>query len=162
RTAVAAAVVALVAGVVGLGAVAGVQARANSALRKANDATTKALIQVRNEQVKTQAALSRATGEEQKAKQSAAEAKAVIDCFQEKVLAAARPEGEEGGLGKDVTIRKAVAAAEPKITAAFKDQPTVEASIRDALGMTYLFLGELALAISQHERALAARTAKLG
>jgi serine/threonine-protein kinase len=43
RTAVATAVVALIAGVVGLGAVAGVQAQANSALKKASAATEKAL-----------------------------------------------------------------------------------------------------------------------
>jgi serine/threonine-protein kinase len=45
RTAVAAVVVALVAGVVGLGAVTGVQARANGALRKAKEATEAALAQ---------------------------------------------------------------------------------------------------------------------
>src|SRR5262249_2624667 len=50
RTAVAAAVVALVAGVVGLGAVAGVQARANGALRKANGATNQALADARKAQ----------------------------------------------------------------------------------------------------------------
>src|SRR5262249_49907267 len=57
RRAVAAAVVALVAGVVGLGAVAGVQARANGELRKANDATNRALAETRDAQAETQAAL---------------------------------------------------------------------------------------------------------
>jgi serine/threonine protein kinase len=103
-----------------------------------------------------------AKDKEKKAKQSESEAKAVLEFFQEQVLAAARPESKEGGLGKDATIRKAVDAAEPKIAAAFKDQPTVEASIRDALGTTYWYLSEPALAIRQHERALALRTSKLG
>ena len=78
------------------------------------------------------------------------------------MLAAARPEGQEGGLGKDVTIRKAVDAAEPKIAAAFRDQPTVEASVRSVLGTTYHYLGEPALAIRQLARALELRAASLG
>ena len=57
RTAVAAALVALVAGVVGLGAVAGVQARANNALRKANDATQQALGEAKEAKQATDAAL---------------------------------------------------------------------------------------------------------
>ena len=78
------------------------------------------------------------------------------------MLAAARPEGLEGGLGKDVTIRKAVDVAEPKIAAAFPDQPTTEASVRSVLGETYYYLGEPALAVRQRERALELRTANLG
>ena len=57
RTAVAAALVALVAGVVGLGAVAGVQAWANNALRKANDATQQALAEAKEAKQATDAAL---------------------------------------------------------------------------------------------------------
>jgi serine/threonine protein kinase/tetratricopeptide (TPR) repeat protein len=176
RTAVAAVAVALAAGVVGLGAVAGVQAQANRALKKANDATTQALTRVRDEQTKTrialdevraeqartQAALARATDEEQKARQSAAESQAVLKFFQDKVLAATRPEGQEGGLGKEVTIRRAVDAAEPKIAEAFRDQPAAEASIREALGLTYFYLDELALAIAQHERSRQLRRDTLG
>ena len=67
--------------------------------------------------------------ESEKARRSAAESKAVLTFFQDQVLAAARPEGQDGGLGTGATIRKAVDAAEPRIAAAFKDQPTVEASV---------------------------------
>jgi tetratricopeptide (TPR) repeat protein/tRNA A-37 threonylcarbamoyl transferase component Bud32 len=176
RTAVAAAGVALVAGVVGLGAVAGVQARANGELRNANDATTQALIQVQDEQAKTQAALvqvqaeqaktqaalTRATDEEQKAKQSESQAKAVLEFLRDKVLAAARPEGQEGGLGYDVTLREALHAAEKSIATAFVDQPVVEAAIRHTLGETYIYLQERERAIRQLERARALREAKLG
>ena len=42
-------------------------------------------------------------------------AEAVLGFLKDDVLAAARPEGQEGGLGVDVTVRKAVDAAEPKI-----------------------------------------------
>ena len=100
--------------------------------------------------------------ESDKAERSAAEAKAVLGFFQDQMLSAARPEGMEGGLGKDVTIRKAVDVAEPKIAAAFPNQPTTEASVRSVLGDTYYYLGEQDLAIRQRERALELRTAELG
>jgi len=91
-----------------------------------------------------------------------AETKAVLGFFQDKVLAAARPRGEEGGLGIDATIRAAMDAAEPGIERSFADQPTVRASIRDTLGLSYYYLGEPALAISQFEPALALRRQSLG
>jgi serine/threonine protein kinase len=97
-----------------------------------------------------------------KAKQAADEAKAVLDFFQNQVLAAARPEGQDWGLGKDATIRRAVDAAEPKIAEAFKDKPLVEASIRNVLGATYFCLGEPALAIQQLEQARSKRQLHLG
>ena len=78
------------------------------------------------------------------------------------MLAAARPKDQEGGLGIDATIRAAVDAAEPEIEKSFADQPTVEASIRHTLGESYLYLGELAPAIRQHQRALALRRRILG
>ena len=77
---------------------------------------------------------------------------AVLCFFREYVLAAARPEGEQGGLGRDATIRDAVDAALPKVAEAFKNQPTVEASIRVELGATYLFLGRARTRIAQLER----------
>jgi serine/threonine protein kinase/lipopolysaccharide biosynthesis regulator YciM len=93
-----------------------------------------------------------AVDERNRAAKSESETRAVLDFFQDKILAATRPEGQEGGLGKEVTIRRAVDAAEPQIAEAFRDQPVVEASIRDTLGSTYLFLGEPELAIRQKER----------
>ena len=65
-----------------------------------------------------------------KARRSAAEAQAVLNFFQDQVLAAARPRAE-GGLGKDVTIRRR-GRRRAKIATSFRDQPTVEASIRYA------------------------------
>ena len=65
----------------------------------------------------------------------------MLSFLKDDVLAAARPEGQEGGLGMDVTVRKAVDAAEPKIAEAFKDQPVVEADVRDTLGTTYYLPG---------------------
>jgi serine/threonine protein kinase len=104
----------------------------------------------------------RATQEESKAKRSASESQAVLGFFENRVLAAARPEGQKGGLGHDVTLREALHAAEKSIAAAFVDQPVVEAAIRHTLGETYLYLQERERAIRQFERARALREAKLG
>ena len=103
---------------------------------------------------KTQAALARVTEEEKKARRSADEARTVLEFFEAKVLGATRPEGELGGLGRDVTVRRAVEAAEPQIADEFRDQPTAEAAIRNTLGVTYWSLGESAPAIRQYERGL--------
>jgi tetratricopeptide (TPR) repeat protein len=105
-------------------------------------------------------ALARAEGE--KARRAADESQAVLKFFQDQVLAAARPEGQEGGLGKDVTIRRAMDAAEPKIASSFKGRPTIEASVRGVLGTTYHHLGEPPLAIRQLARTLELQAASLG
>jgi eukaryotic-like serine/threonine-protein kinase len=104
----------------------------------------------------------RAIAESANARRAEAEAKVVLNFFADRVLAAARPEGQEGGLGKDVTVRRAIDAAEPKIAAAFPDQPIVEASVRSVLGTTYHYLGEPARALSQYERAWKLRQDMLG
>src|SRR5262249_46816012 len=59
-------------------------------------------------------------------------------------------------------LRQAVDAAEPRIAAAFRDRPAVEASVRTALGETYKELGELDQAIRQLQPALALRKQVLG
>ena len=94
----------------------------------------------------------RATQQEAIARRAQAETKAVMDFFRDKVLAATRPLGQEGGLNREVTLREALDAAEPGIISNFFDNPSVEAAIRDNLGMSYLYLGELAPAIRQFER----------
>ena len=74
--------------------------------------------------------------------------------FSETVLGAARPEGQKGGKGFNVTVLAAIDAAEPEVAAQFAAQPLVEAAIRDTMGTTYLYLSEPELAIAQHGRAL--------
>jgi serine/threonine protein kinase len=161
RTGVSGAAAALLAGLFGLAAVAAVQARANAALERKNfqladahTATERALTATREEQQKTEAAL--AQSEEARRR-----AEAVLGFLKDDVLAAARPEGQEGGLGTDVTVRKAVDQAESKIAGRFRDQPIVEADVRDTLGTTYYYLGETPLAIRQFDRALELRRAQL-
>jgi len=104
----------------------------------------------------------RATRGERLALQSAAEARAVLTFLRTKVLAAARPEDQDGGLGIKATVREAVDAAEADIRQSFSDQPTVEASIRSTLGSSYLYLGLPKRAIRQDERALELRQQFLG
>jgi tetratricopeptide (TPR) repeat protein len=104
----------------------------------------------------------RAIRAEADTKRALDESQAVLKFFQDKVLAATRPEDQEGGLGRKATIRQAIDAAEPKIAESFRVQPAVEASIRNALGETYRFLGEPDLAIAQHERSLQLRRRVLG
>lgn len=89
-------------------------------------------------------------------------AEAVLKFFQDTVLAAGRPEGMAGGLGKDVTLRKAIDAAETQIAKTLQDQPLVEAAIRFTIGKTYKLLGEDSLALQQMERALKLRQDTLG
>jgi tetratricopeptide (TPR) repeat protein/tRNA A-37 threonylcarbamoyl transferase component Bud32 len=162
RTAMIGAAAAGMVGLVGLAAVAAVQAQARSTLESKNVQLTAA-----------QTATNRALDAETKAKEAATEAlvkseesrkraEAVLGFLKNDVLAAARPEGQEGGLGVDVTVRKAVDAAEPKIAGAFKDQPIVEAEIRSTLGNTYVYLEAAAQAIQQYERTVELSQTTLG
>jgi serine/threonine protein kinase len=98
---------------------------------------------------------------EAKARQAEAESKAVLDFFQDRILAAARPTGHPGGLGRETTIRAAIDHAEPDIERSFAGQPLAEASIREVLGLTYYSLDDMPKAIKQHERGLALRQAHL-
>jgi serine/threonine protein kinase len=104
----------------------------------------------------------RARRAEQAAKDERDSVEAVLKFFRDKILAGGRPEGQEGGLGKDVTLRRAIDAAEPQIAASFQNRPLVEGGIRAALGKSYYYLGEFHLAVEQHERALALRKHHLG
>lgn len=96
------------------------------------------------------------------AEKAEAEAKAVLQFFETKVLAVARPEDQDGGLGIDATIYEAVNVAEPQIEEAFVDRPLVEASIRYTLGRTYEYLGESKAALKQFEKAFELRKKALG
>ena len=117
--------------------------------------------QARSDRDRAREAEAQARSEADHAMRSASESEAVRKFVESDLLAAARPEGQMGGLGRDVTLRQAVDAAQPKIARAFKDQPTIEAAVRNTLGLTYHCLGEYASAIAQLERALELRKAVL-
>jgi serine/threonine protein kinase/tetratricopeptide (TPR) repeat protein len=99
----------------------------------------------------------RAAASEKKSKEVAqkreAETEATLDFVINFVFAAARPQGTDGGLGHDVTLRKAVEAAVPYVATKFADQPLVEARLRQALGMSFSFLGDYRQAAQQDQRA---------
>src|SRR5262249_2522030 len=99
---------------------------------------------------------------EASAKESEAEARAVLDFMQTTILAAARPKGQEGGLGTGVTIRAALEGAEPEIAKSFAGRPRVEAAVRKSIGLTYLFLREPQRAVPHLEKARALRESVLG
>ena len=71
---------------------------------------------------------------ERKAKETAlareAETQAVLDFVENKVFAAARPEGQDGGLGQDVMLRRAIEAALPFVDQGLTNQPLIEARLR--------------------------------
>jgi hypothetical protein len=90
------------------------------------------------------------------------EAQAVLSFVEKKILAAARPEGQEGGLGHDVTLRRALEAALPQVRNAIQGQPLVEASLRTTLGTSFLYLGDAKSAEQQYLIALELHRARLG
>jgi len=96
----------------------------------------------------------RADGERQ-AKETAlareAETMAVLGFVENKVFAAARPEGKLGGLGRNVTLRNALEAA--LADPSFPTQPLIEARLRMTLGISFGTLGEAGIAAGQFERA---------
>ena len=99
----------------------------------------------------------RATHEGSRARAAELESKAVLGFFRDKVLAAIRPKNQKGGLGRDVPLREAIDAAGSSVSSDFADRPTVEASIRETLGRTYLYGGDPAAAAREFERARALR-----
>jgi serine/threonine protein kinase/tetratricopeptide (TPR) repeat protein len=112
--------------------------------------------------VKERDALTRAVVAEQSAKEEKASAEAVLAFVRDKILAVGRPEGMGGGVGKDVTLRDAIDRAESQISEAFTNRPLVEASVRNTVGESYIYLGQPLSAIPQLERALTARRESLG
>src|SRR5262245_26865121 len=103
---------------------------------------------------------------EKKAKDAArlrtAETQAVLDFVESKVLAAARPKGQERGLGHDVTLRKAIETAVPFVDQSFGNEPLIEARLRLTLGASFRYLGEPTKAMEQFRRARALFNDHLG
>jgi eukaryotic-like serine/threonine-protein kinase len=149
-------------GMASVSVVATVVSATNRQLRVAYRAESKAKDEATVQRKVASNAEQLAKDNEARAEARMEEAKTVLAFFETKVLAAARPEGQGGGLGIDATIRAAVDAAEPMIADSFKDNPLVEASIRATMGTTYNFLGDPEQAIRQHERARDLHRSKLG
>jgi eukaryotic-like serine/threonine-protein kinase len=91
-----------------------------------------------------------------------AQARALFEFLEKHVLAAARPEGQEGGLGPDVTLRQAIAAALQVIDKSFAGQPLIEAKLRMTVGDSFLYLGDPSAAAEQFGKARALYTTNVG
>jgi serine/threonine protein kinase/tetratricopeptide (TPR) repeat protein len=92
----------------------------------------------------------------------AAETQSVLNFVETKVFAAARPQGQSGGLGKDVTMRQAIEAALPAVEGSFSNQPLIEARLRMTLGDSFRYLGDSHSAVNQFEKARALYTKQRG
>jgi serine/threonine protein kinase/tetratricopeptide (TPR) repeat protein len=97
----------------------------------------------------------RAAAAEKQAKLTAqakeAETEAVLHFVENQIFVAARPEGQAGGLGRAVTLRRAIEAALPFVEKVFRDQPLIEARLRMTLGTSFYYLGELKFAAEQYQ-----------
>jgi serine/threonine protein kinase len=104
----------------------------------------------------------RATRAEKAALAREAETKAMLSFVDHRILAAARPEGLGGGLGREVTLQKAIESALPFVKQSFPDQPLIEARLRLTLGQSFSDLGDARKAAQQEEAALALFSRLLG
>jgi hypothetical protein len=139
--------------------------RATDLVREATTAKEDAKHEAANavaseEKAKRQAENARNAAQEARDKEE--EARAVLGFVRDKILAAARPIGEPGGLGHDVTLRKALEAALPQVESTFQGRPLTEASVRLTLGDSFYYLGDVATAEQQLQIARARYTARLG
>lgn len=89
-----------------------------------------------------------------KAETKETETQAVLDFVENKVFAAARPEGLEQGLGRNVKVRDVLEKALTDIADNFKSSPAIEARIRMTLGQSFWFLGEFPIASRELHRSL--------
>jgi tetratricopeptide (TPR) repeat protein/tRNA A-37 threonylcarbamoyl transferase component Bud32 len=150
RTAVAMAVVALVAGVAGLGAVAGVQARANLMLRRANDATRAALADTRAAKKATDAALALSEESRQHAE--------TVGAFLVEAFRSPNPEQD----GRQVKVVDVLDRAGERLDEEFSGSPATKGKLLDTLGTTYQGLGLYDKAVSLHAKARAVLETALG
>jgi serine/threonine protein kinase/tetratricopeptide (TPR) repeat protein len=99
----------------------------------------------------------RADEEKRTAEERADETRTVLE-FVEKILNSARPEGQDGGMGHDVKLRKTLEAALPKLPKDFSGKPLIEARLRRTLGLSFRYLGEEKIALEQFGAARALYT----
>ena len=119
-------------------------------------------IRARRAEALAKVSLLKAQEGEASAKSSEAEWEAVVGFFRDKIFSAARPTRQDGGLGRDVKLREVLDQAESSIEESFAEQPWAEARIRDAIGLSYSYLGEPDRSIKQFERSKALLEGKFG
>ena len=97
-----------------------------------------------------------------KTEEALADTKAFSQFVVNDVLAVARPAGQGGGLGIDVTVREALDAASKNLATRFARQPRAEAIARLDLGETYSAIGEYGQALTHYQEAVRLRRGSLG
>jgi serine/threonine protein kinase/tetratricopeptide (TPR) repeat protein len=143
RTAISAAAVALVAGLIGLGAVAIVQARSNAALIEANEATKQALDETRSEKAKTEEALA----------QSDAVRTFLVEAFRS-------PDPSQDG--REIKVADVLDRASQRLSQEFRGSEATRAALLDALGQTYAGLALHDKAVTSFAKSGDVREATLG
>jgi serine/threonine protein kinase len=103
-----------------------------------------------------------ARSNEQDAKRSQADTQAFSDFLVNDMLAVARPEGVQGGLGVGVTVAQALEAAEANLEKRFAGRPLAEATAHDAIGRTWRNLARYEQAERHLRRAVELREQHLG
>jgi serine/threonine protein kinase len=96
------------------------------------------------------------------AKLAQADTQAFSDFLVNDILAVARPEGVQGGLGVGVTVAQALEASEAKLEKRFDGRPLAEATARDAIGKTWRNLEKYVQAERHLRRAVELREQWLG
>jgi eukaryotic-like serine/threonine-protein kinase len=142
--------VALVAGVIGLGAMAQVQARANQQLRKANRKTELALAETKEAKNATEAALKQS---EESRKEAEAVGTFLVDVF-------SSPDPEQDG--RQVRVADVLDRASAQLDREFAGSQTIKGALLDALGRTYGGLGLYDQSVTILTKACAVREAALG
>jgi tetratricopeptide (TPR) repeat protein len=92
--------------------------------------------------------------ERDRARRSEQDTHRVLQFLLRRVVAAARPQDEEEGLGRDITVLQALQAAEPAIPEAFAGQPQAEMELRQSLAATFRLLGLATNEVPHRQRAL--------
>jgi len=127
--------------------------RANAAERAAREqAVAATLAEGEARRQAEQAAIAEKTAKES-ALEREAETKAVLDFVENRIFAAARPEGQAGGLGSEVSLRTAIEASLQFLDRTFANQPLIEARLRSTLGNSFGYLGQAQTAAEQNEAA---------
>jgi len=145
----------LIAGIIGTtsGLVRAERARDDAVLAQQAEASQKRLAEASAHKARAAADAERKAKETAEARE--AETRAVLEFVDDKVFAAARPKGQERGLGSDVKLREAVEAALPFVENSFTKQPLIEARLRMTLGNSFWYLGDAKIAGAQFQAARA-------
>jgi serine/threonine protein kinase/tetratricopeptide (TPR) repeat protein len=154
-------VVLLAAGVVGtsLGLVRADRARDEAVAAREAETAQRRLAEANEQRAVAAVSAEKAAKEAAQARQ--VETRAVLDFVENRVIAAARPENE-GGLGHDVTLRRAIETARPFVEQSFHGEPLIEAHLRQTLGFSFQCLGDYETAADQFETSRAIYAKLLG